>query len=152
MTEPVLAVDRGSPRRSASRVSLVLVLLLPLLFAVQGCGGGGPEYVDAEARLEQVERVIHTFAVANEWHYSEHGAYTADASRFREGIVWPPVRDSVDLRVTEMNDDGWAAVATHVALGDDVGCAFQWGETEETVRTPGGVPFSGGNQIQCDEV
>jgi len=144
VTEPVSAVEGGPQRPSAPGVPLHIVLLLPLLFAVQGCGGGGPEYVDAEARLEQVERVIHTFAVANEWHYSEHGAYTADASRFREGIVWPPFRDSVELRVTEMNDDGWAAVATHVALGDDVGCTFRWGETEETVRTPGGVPFSGG--------
>lgn len=134
------------------RSPILHLLILPWALVLQACGGEGPEYVDAEARLEQAERVIHTFAVANEWHYFEHGAYTADASRFREGMVWPAFRDSVELRVTEMNDDGWSAVATHDALGDDIGCAFQWGRTEASVSTPGGEPFPGGNQIVCDEV
>lgn len=69
-----------------------------------------------------------------------------------EPVQWPPFRDSVELRVVEMHDDAWAAVATHAALGDDIGCAFQWGETEQTVTTPGGTDFPGGSQIVCDEV
>ena len=118
---------------------------------VTGCGTGAQEYVDAGPALDQVRSVVHDFAVANEWHYSESTTYTGDFSQLQRWVDWTEA-DSVELTIVEVGAHGYAVLGTHIRLGEGIGCAFAWGRPEASVSTPGGVPFRGGNQILCDEV
>lgn len=112
----------------------------------------GPEkYVDVGPALDQVHAVIRDFAIANEFHHAELNTFTDDLSQLQGRLQWSHP-DSVELSVVEAGAEGWAVVGTHVRLGDGIGCAMAWGRPQESISTPGGVPFGGGNQILCDEV
>lgn len=128
------------------------IVLCILSVGLVGCTVNNPNPVEIGAALAQVEKELHNFHVANEWHYYEVRAYTDDLAQLRgEGGVGWTFPDSVRIEVLGVGKDWYRVKGTHVRLGPKLGCAFAWGKFEGRLSTPGGLPFEGGNQILCDE-
>lgn len=123
-----------------------------LLMGLLACSGDSPSAAEVDTALAQVEKELHNFHVANEWHYADVREYTADLAQLVEeghaGWMFP---DSVRLEVLDAGAGGYRVKGTHVRLGAGFGCVFAWGDQEGGLSTPGGRPFEGGNQILCDE-
>lgn len=111
------------------------------LLAASALMDGEPRVVtDIGPALGQVEEVLLLLAPA------ENPADLAELSDH----VGPTLRDSVILVVTASQDGpGWAAVGTHVRLGQSLGCTFT-SRSQLSVTTPGGLVNDGSGQVLCD--
>ena len=126
-------------------------MLCLLGLGLVACAANDPSPAEISSALAQVEKELHNFHVANEWHYYETREYTADLARlFGEDGVDRTYPDSVRIEVLAVENDWYRVRGTHVRLGSSFGCAFAWGEFEGSLSTPGGLSFEGGNQILCD--
>ena len=98
------------------------------------------EAIDVEPALAQVQEVLGILARAED---------PADLAGLSQQ-VGQTLRDSVVLVVTPAeNGGGWAAVGTHVRLGQSLGCAFT-SRPQLVVSTPRGLVHDGSGQILCD--
>ncbi len=102
---------------------------------------------------DQVQKVVHNFAIANEFHYSENRRYTDDIVQLQERFRWTHA-DSVNLSIWVRPDgQGYQVVGTHVRFGLTRGCAIFAGDVDP-VATPGGqLPEDQGRsrRIACDD-
>jgi len=102
---------------------------------------------------DQVQKVVHNFAVANEWHYSEHRTYSDDVEQLQARYRWPDA-DSVALSIWLRPDgQGYQVVGTHVRVGLDRGCALYVGDVEPISTPQGEFPEDGerSRSIACDD-
>ena len=101
------------------RTSVTALVLLMTAIAVMPIPHGGRE----KAYVAAMKSDLKNLASQEEIYYSDHDAYTSSATDLAftnsEGV-------EITVHVTQK---GWAAWATHAALGPSQGCAIYYGES-----------------------
>jgi prepilin-type N-terminal cleavage/methylation domain-containing protein len=134
-----------SPRQDRAGFTLIELVIVIVIIGILA-GIAIPRYrgLQAKAHFAVISGDLRNVGLAQVLYHQIHRTYTTNLG----ALAFDPT-PGVEIDVMVATESGWAAVATHAALGDGEGCSLYLGDAPPPPLPNGQPNTSGPGSTQC---